>query len=133
MPTPQDNVALMHESFATLAREGVPPLEWLDPELELINFESFPISRHLHGWEGVAEWFAEMSEPFDDFRFELLDIVGADGDQVVATHRASGTSLTGGPPWALVWAALWTIRGGKVIRIQGFRDADEALAAAGLG
>ena len=30
------------------------------------------------------------------------------------------------------WAAVWTIRGGKALRAQGYRSKAEALEAAGL-
>jgi hypothetical protein len=74
----------------------------LDPEIELINFETFPVTRRYHGWDGVVEWLVDMSEPFDDFRFEL------------------------------VWGAVYTFSAGKIARVEGRRTGEEALAAAGL-
>ena len=125
-------VALVRDGFARLERDGAPDLELLDPEIELLNFDSFPVTRPYHGWDGVAQWFADMSEPFDAFRFELVEVLADDDERVVTTLRAHGESRTGGPSFELVWAAIWTFQDGKVRRIQGLRTPEEALNAAGL-
>jgi len=124
------NVAAVKEAFERLQREGV-PFDLLDPDMEIINFESFPLTRPYRGHEGVVQWFADMSEPFEDFRFQLVDLLAHDDEHVAFTCRASGTSKTGGPPFALVWAAVWTFRDGKVVTSEGFRTAEEALQAVG--
>jgi ketosteroid isomerase-like protein len=80
----------------------------------------------------MVAWLAEVSEPFDDFRFELVDVLAHDAERVVTTCRVKGDSRRGGPPFELVWGVVWTFRGGKVVRAQGLRTADEALEAAGL-
>jgi ketosteroid isomerase-like protein len=128
----QENVRILRDAFAQFEREGTPAFEWLDPDVELINFESFPVTRPYHGWDGALAWLAEVSEPFDDFRFELVDVLADDDECVVTRCRASGDSKQGGPPMELVWGVVWTFREGKVVRVEGFRTADEALEAAGL-
>jgi ketosteroid isomerase-like protein len=128
----QENVEALEEAFARLGREGVPDFEMFDPEVELINFDSFPITRPYRGWDGMVEWLVDMSEAFDEFRFELVEVLAHDDAHVVTTCRARGDSKSGGPPFELVWGVIWTFRNGKTVRVQGVRTAEEALEAAGL-
>jgi ketosteroid isomerase-like protein len=127
-----DNVALLKEGFEQFEREGVPDFNLFHPEVEVINFDTFPVTEHYHGWDGILQWLVDMSEPFDDFRFELVEVLAHDDDNVVATLRISGRSQTGGPDFELVWGAIMTYRDGKLARAEGFREPNEALAAAGL-
>jgi ketosteroid isomerase-like protein len=128
----QENVAALKEAFARFELEGVPDFEMFDPDVELINFDSFPVTRPYHGWDGIVAWLVDVSEPFDEFRFELVDVLAHDDEHVVTTCRAKGDSRTGGPAFELVWSVVWRFRNSKVVRVQGLRTADEALEAAGL-
>jgi ketosteroid isomerase-like protein len=128
----KENVAIVRDWFAQLERGQGFNFDVIDPEIELINFDTFPLSRPYHGREGVAQWFIDMSEPFEDFRFQLVDVLAHDDERVVARLRAAGKSRAGGPPFELGWAAVYTFRGGKAVRVEGLRTAEEALEAAGL-
>jgi hypothetical protein len=44
-----------------LSRGGVPDFERLDPEIEIINFDTFPVARRYHGWDGVVEWLVALA------------------------------------------------------------------------
>jgi hypothetical protein len=59
-------------------------------------------------------------------------VLADDDERVVTTLRATGDSRVGGPPFELVWGAVWTFRSDKVVRVQGLRTVEEALEAAGL-
>jgi ketosteroid isomerase-like protein len=128
----EENVAILKESFARFERDGVPDFEMFDPDIELINFDSFPVTRPYHGWGGMVDWLVDVSEPFEGFRFELVDVLAHDDERVVTTCRASGKSTAGGPPFELVWGVVWTFRDGKTVRVEGLRTGAEALEAAGL-
>jgi ketosteroid isomerase-like protein len=128
----EENVERVREGFAQLERgEGI-DVELLHPDIELINFDTFPLRRPYRGLEGVGQWLADMSEPFDDFRFELVDVLGHQDEHVVTLLRAAGKSRAGGPPFELVWAAIYTFDRGRVVRIEGRRTPEEALEAVGL-
>jgi ketosteroid isomerase-like protein len=129
---PEENVAKLKQGFERLRREGAIDLGLIDPEIEILNFDTFPVTRPYHGHEGLAKWMADMSEPFDEFNFELVKVLADADEQVVVALRASGSSRSGGPPFALEWGAVYTFREGRVIRAEGFRTGEEALRAAGL-
>ncbi len=123
---------MLKQGFERLRREGSIDPGLIDPEIEIVNFKSFPLTRPYHGHEGLAEWLADLSEPFDEFGFELVEVLADADEQVVLTLRASGTSRSGGPPFALEWGAIYTFREGRITRAEGFRTGEEALRAAGL-
>jgi hypothetical protein len=87
-----ENVAALNEAFARFEREGSPPFEMFAPDIELINFDSFPVTRPYHGHDGMVQWLIDMSEPFEAFRFELVEVLAHDDDRVVTTCRATGCS-----------------------------------------
>jgi ketosteroid isomerase-like protein len=130
--TSRENVEVLRDAFETFAREGVPNFEFLDPDLEIVNFAEFPVTKPYRGWDGALDWLVDMSEPFEDFNYELAEVAGEVGDHVVTTLRIRGASRTGGPEFELVWGTVWTFRDGRVVRIEGFRTKDEALEAVGL-
>lgn len=41
----EENVAILRRGFATFGDQGTPDLGMLDPEIEIVNFDSFPVTR----------------------------------------------------------------------------------------
>lgn len=127
----EQNVAIVRREFRAFGERGSFDVDAIHPEIEIVNFDSFPVTRPYRGLEGVAQWLADISEPFEGFRFELVDVLAHEDDWVAARVRATGTSRTGGPPFELEWGAIYTFRDDRLIRAEGFRTTEEALAAAG--
>ena len=83
---------------------------------------------HAGDAEGTLSYF-EMWDDFEDELLELLEV----GDKVVSVVTSRGRGRSSGV--VIEWvgnAGVWTIRGGKVIRVVWFTERDEALEAAGL-
>jgi ketosteroid isomerase-like protein len=118
-----DNVAILKEAFEHLERDGTPQFEILDPAIEMINFDTFPVTKPYHGWDGVVEWLVDMSEPFDDFHFELLEVLGSDSDGSSPPIASEASRGKVGPEFALVWGAVTTFRDGKIVRVEGLPHA----------
>ena len=55
-----------------------------------------------------------------------------DGETVLMLLLASATASYTGIKVDYEWAAIWTIRDGKLLRAQGYLNRAEALEAAGL-
>ena len=71
-------------------------------------------------------------ETFDDFRYEIEEVIHADENQVVAAVRDGGR-MRGSD--SEVWTRffdVFTFRNGKVLRTSAHLDKDRALEAAGL-
>jgi ketosteroid isomerase-like protein len=71
------------------------------------------------------------SEPYGEMTNELQRIVGS-GDCLVSIHRFRARARYTGIEFDQPSAYCWTFREERIIRIQGFWDPQEALAAAGL-
>jgi ketosteroid isomerase-like protein len=81
------------------------------------------------GKKAVGEWFGEWFRTFGrDYRFEIEESRDW-GDRVfvVATHRGQGRAS--GVPVTQRTAYVYTVREGKVRRVEVWRDREEALEA----
>jgi ketosteroid isomerase-like protein len=65
---------------------------------------------------------------------ETEDIIDAHGDRetVLVLLRATGKAAYTGLDIEVEWAAVWTIRNGKLLRAQGYLSRADAVEAAGL-
>lgn len=102
----------------------------VDPEIEWIVPQDSPDRRSWSGPAGVLESMAEWTEPFEDFRFEVVEVRDLGGPVLVdlfqhARGKGSGVTVEGH-----IWH-LWTVREGRAVRAEMFRSREEALAAAG--
>ena len=70
-------------------------------------------------------------EPFEEMTVDLERIVGT-GDCLVSIHRWRARARRTGIAFKEPLAIVWRFRDGKMIHFRSFRDADEALEAAGL-
>jgi ketosteroid isomerase-like protein len=128
----QRNIEIVRAVYDAWAREEFPgPDRLLDPNIEYVNPDgaiepgirrgvsefSRAIERVLQGWES---WWMEP---------ERFASVGDDVAVVVryrARGRSSGVVVEGRE------SALWTVRGGRVVRYAWFHGADDAFKALGV-
>ena len=84
-----------------------------------------------HGHEGVRQYWRETTSAFGEIDFEVEEMIDA-GDQVLAVIREREVGRASGAPVEATHLAVYTLSGGKVIRLQVFDDRQQALEAAGL-
>jgi ketosteroid isomerase-like protein len=129
----RENVEIARRWMEGLDQEGMPPLDLCDEQIQIGNVEEFVVQGPYHGHAGVREWVTDAFDVVNDRRFELDETIDSeDGETVVTVQRALGHSSHTGLKFELRWAAVWTIRGGKVVHIQGYANKRAALEAAGL-
>lgn len=129
------NVEIVVGQFeAVNAREFAAAMEAYAEDVDLIAHGPLGdmVGRAATGKEAVGEWFGDWFRQFEPgYRFQIGDARGS-GDRVflVATHggrgRASGAPVEGET------AYVYTVREGKISRVELFADRDEAFEAAGL-
>jgi uncharacterized protein len=121
-------VRAIYERFRAGDEEGALSLH--DPEIEVLDRAEAPDPQVYHGHEGVLR-----SVGVSRATFEGLDIVPeeflAKGDHVVVVFRFRGTGRESGIPVDEQLAHLWTVRGGKAVRMSVHSSGDDALRAAG--
>jgi ketosteroid isomerase-like protein len=135
---PTGNVEIVRSMYERLNQTGDPEegLSYLDPAIEFeISWRSGRDSadfRVLHGIDEVREAIVEILDPFEDWRYEIHELHDA-GDDVVAIlevlvrPKESSAEISTGR-----FGYVFTLRGGKIVRVQDFPEPAEALRAAGL-
>ena len=130
----EENVEVVRRWWKGFNEDGMPSLSLCDDAIEISNPPDFPVRGTFQGHDGVREWRDQVFEIVDDARVEPEDIVDVhgDGETVLMLLRDTGTARYPEIEIEVEWAAIWTVRGGKVLKAQGYLDRAEALEAAGL-
>ncbi|MDX6588175.1 MAG: hypothetical protein QOI31_2648 [Solirubrobacterales bacterium] len=126
----QENVEIVRRLFDVQGTSEF--LELLDPHVVWLNHASAPQTKPYVGHEGLLEWYSDFRAHVGGFRFDLVELIDAGGDQVVTVHRVTATGTTSGAQIEQTQAAVITLLNGKVVRSQGFETKAKALGAAGL-
>jgi ketosteroid isomerase-like protein len=81
------------------------------------------------GREGFKEFMETWTEDFD-WSVELERVVDIGEGRVVVESIQRALGRASGVPVELPVAAIWTLEGDQVVRIENYFDREEALAAA---
>jgi ketosteroid isomerase-like protein len=100
------------------------------PDAETV-FPTVPGGRIYTGSDGFRACMLDWLAPWATHRAESEEIIDC-GDPVVTLRRAFGRLEGSAEEVALTSANVYTFRGGKVARIEGYADRDQALKAVGL-
>ncbi len=84
------------------------------------------------GREGWIEFMTLWSEDFDEFTVELEEVLAADRDRVVALVRNHGTGKASGAAVEVRFGVIYTLDGGRIVRVHVFREPSHALHVAGV-
>jgi ketosteroid isomerase-like protein len=86
----------------------------------------------IHGKDAVRAYLQDWLDLFDDFRSEPVELIDAGEDRVIVVGRISGRAKQSGVETDLTYAAIYTIRDGKIARGREYWTKEQALEAAGL-
>jgi ketosteroid isomerase-like protein len=85
----------------------------------------------IHGKEAMRAYIEDWIDTFDGLRADLLELIDAGEDRVVAVLRVMGRAKLSGVETDLIFATLYTIREGKIARGREYDTRAEAIEAAG--
>jgi ketosteroid isomerase-like protein len=106
--------------------------ELVDPDIEQPGtIGGLEEPRLAHGLSEIREVYERDEEAWGDYRIEPEKLIEA-GDQVVVFHREYQRGKSSGIELVTETAAVIDLRGGRIVRIQGYMERDEALRTAGL-
>jgi ketosteroid isomerase-like protein len=133
---PQENVKIVRAVYERWSEGDFrASIDLLDPHVVLVLGPEFgpdsPDTGTYSGIEAVATYTRGLLEAWADFTMQAEEIVAA-GDSVLVGVCQRGVGRISGVPTELRYFTLWSFRGGKVIRLESFRERAEALEAAGL-
>jgi uncharacterized protein len=84
------------------------------------------------GPDGIRRGWRRWYEAFEDVQMEFGEVADV-GDDVVVTYPLRARGRGSGVEVNQSFTLVWTVRGGKVVRIRSYADRAHALAAVGLG
>ena len=130
----QENVEIVRQAAAAFNRGDLDAwFEYLADDIDHRAVEGALDDRGpMHGKDAVRAYMQDWLDLFDDFKSEPVELVDAGVDQVIAVGRISGRAKLSGVETDLTYAALYTIRDGKIARGREYWTKEQALEAAGL-
>ena len=128
----RENVEVVAASYRQFAVTQQPAGLAPDLVLDLRTFQGWPDEKEYRGLDGFMEFLTKWREPYDEWDFELEDVVDAADERVVAVGRQRGR-LKGAGSWVeLRFGTVNTVAGGLIRRMEVFATPAEALEAVGL-
>lgn len=130
----KESAQVVLDQFAAVnERDFARAMTLYDEEVELlVDTEAFLESGLFRGREAVGQWFANWFSTFEPgYHFDIEETHDLpDGVLLVASHhgrgRASGVEVQGRTSY------VYTVRDGRVARVELYADHARALTAAGL-
>jgi ketosteroid isomerase-like protein len=139
----EENVEIVRRIYDSFARsvelvqderfeewDAMPEWELYDPDVVLEELAEIPDADKYHGIDGIKRWFRAGAETFGEVKWEPTALTGQGPHVLVDAHgrfRGAGS----GVETEMDVVHLFTLRDGRIVRIRGFLDRQEALDAAG--
>jgi ketosteroid isomerase-like protein len=124
-----DIVRQLMERFEAGDFEG--QLELIDPDVVLVEWPEAPDTKTAHGHAGVRQINESWFEAWEWIRTEVDEFVES-GDRVLARGRTSGKGKGSEVEVEIDSFNVYTLRRGKVTRMEFFTKEEPAREAAGL-
>lgn len=130
----EENIAIVRrtmEAFTAGGVGGAASLALVDDGVVFEEPPEQPAPRVARGRDEVARMMGEFEAAWDEHRSELEEVRALDGERVLALsveHFRGRDGIKIDQPSG----TIFTIRGGKIVRMQSFWDRATALAASEL-
>ncbi len=128
----QENVEIVRlclERFNSGDVDGA--LQLCHDNFEFRDFPGLPGSGVFIGHDAFRAWHRQLSDAFDDLRFDAEEFIDA-GDSVVVVNHATGSGKGSGATVEMHFSNVWTLRGGQAISAVSYESHAKALEAVGL-
>jgi ketosteroid isomerase-like protein len=133
----EENVEIVRRVIATLReayKSGDATAELLElcaPDIRVDASRRVFNPDTYEGHAGLRRLIREISEAWEDFSEANERLIDA-GDRVVALQTISGRGPASKLEVRREAAVIWTLRDGRIVRVETFLDRREALRTAGL-
>jgi ketosteroid isomerase-like protein len=106
-------------------------LATMDPNVVFDLTRVAPDGEVYEGYEGVKAFWRMLRDVFGDFRTDPEEVIDG-GDRLFAVMHLHGSGMASGAGGEDFLYQVVTLRQGRAVRVDFFRNRDEALQAAGL-
>jgi ketosteroid isomerase-like protein len=123
------NVDLVRRVFDEYPRGSfAAAAEFTHPDFEMRLQTSHPLAATFRGPRHATKAMADWMESFEGFNGEPEQFIDAGGDRVVVAFRERGRPRRGSVDLDHRFGILYTLREGKIARMEWFDSTEEALA-----
>jgi ketosteroid isomerase-like protein len=124
-----ENVQVLRNAYDAFARQDLPSvMAAFDEDIEWTTPDSVPFGGVCHGHDGVAGFFGQLADQWQDLSVEPEEFIdGGDTIVVIVHDRATGA----GGSMDTQTVHLWRMRDGKAVSFTEFSDTARALQALG--
>jgi ketosteroid isomerase-like protein len=123
-----ENAEIVRQLYAGFNRERHGTRELLDPEIEWINPEDAVEPGERHGLGGWDTALGRMQDSFAESRVEV-ERIAESGERVASAVTLHVRGRGSGAETEMKQSHLWTIRDGRAVRFEWFRDPERAFEA----
>jgi ketosteroid isomerase-like protein len=132
------DVKTVRESYEALNRGDVETaLGVLDEHAEWCEHSDLPEAGLYRGRDAIRAFLASFLESWEDFRQETEDVIAGEGggsaSQVLVLLRSYSRGRGSGIDVEARYAHLWTMEGGRGVRVDASSTPAEALRALNAG
>jgi ketosteroid isomerase-like protein len=126
------DLEVVRRGFAAMDRGDVEAvLAGMDPDIEWYPTLDFVDIGPFRGHAGIRRLMDLILAAFDSYSLQPEELIDA-GEHVVAPVRQTGRGKGSGIDVDVRYILVFTMRGGRALRVESFYDRKQALAAAGL-
>jgi ketosteroid isomerase-like protein len=102
-----------------------------DPEVEFLSVLAVD-GRAYVGHDGIRQYFYDINSAWEEWRVDIHTTAVAPDGRVIIEMTMHALGKGSGAPLAEFAAHVWTLRHGKLLRNQPFRERQQAEQAVGL-
>jgi ketosteroid isomerase-like protein len=130
----QENLEVVRRAFEDFnRRELAAAVDAFAPDAEWVPYLAALEEDIYRGRDEIERMWREVLKDVPDFQIELVEVVAEGADTVVVEVDFLGMGRASGADIRTTVYQAASFRNGKVLSVQGFRTAAEALGAVGLG
>jgi ketosteroid isomerase-like protein len=126
----RENVAVARRGLTHLLETGEVLWDLLAVDVEIYDHDT-PDQGGYQGHQGFEQWLADWGAAWAGWSLDVHEFIDA-GERVVALVRMTATGRGSGVEVNRADAIIYTVRDGRIVRIDYYNDPDEALKAVGL-
>ena len=124
-----ENVEVVQRLLSAFNRGDFGALNELDPRAELQDEPRMPGAGWNRGYAGAVDWAMKLRQSFGRLTFAIDQPTEA-GESVVTRWRAEGEGKRSGAKVEMGGYCVFTLRRGKVFRVEFFDSRQRAVEAA---
>jgi ketosteroid isomerase-like protein len=128
----RENVEIVRRGYDYFRSTGEPASHEMSPDFvwDMSTFAGWPEKQVYEGPDGAREFLTAWVSAWEDWELESIELIDA-GERVVAIQRQRGKAKESGITVDMVFAQVWTVSNGRLVRMEMYADPAEALEAVG--